>query len=1171
MAEKLTKQQLQAVTDRGGKLLVSAAAGSGKTKVLVDRLLSYITDEKTPANLDDFLIITYTKAAAAELRGKIAAKLSEKIAEDPTNRHLQNQMQRLYLSKISTVHAFCGEIIRENAHLLDVSADFRVAEEDECLELQVRVMEEILEDAYANIGENSDFQALVDSQGFGRDDRQIPEIVLKVYQSAKCHLNPDAWLDWCLDNAEVDGLTDASETVWGKYIIDDLTETLQLHIDAMKNCIRLASAVPDLGKPVALFQDVIAQLENLCSVHTWDHIVKNSQVQFGTLTFPRKCDQTVLIEQMKAVRNACKDTVQKKLRAFRVDSKQVLSDLDRCKASVRGLIELTRKFTRVYDRRKRGKKILDFGDLEHLTLDLLLGKSRNSPTSLAFEIGDRFREIMVDEYQDSNEIQDAIFSALTERKQNCFMVGDVKQSIYQFRLADPSIFLEKYHRYSPVTEAEPGKGRKVLLTKNFRSAGAVIEAVNDVFSDCMSQKVGGLDYGDDESLNEGIPHTHINEPEVELHCLCVDKDTYAEESAFTADRICQLLDGTHMIRDKDTLRPIKPEDIVILLRSPGSVGGEFRYALEQRGLRCITDNGIDLLQTEEISTLRSILQIISNPLQDIPLIAALSSRIFGFTADDLARIRGENSGAYVYYSLQKDRDEKTKNFLKLLEELRSEARISSLAALVDTVITKTNMHSIYAAMPDGDIIIENLQSFVQMIAGYEASGERDLDQFLEHLDSMDSRGLAAANNQSSAGAITIMSIHKSKGLEFPVVFLCGLSRSFNTDSTRGQILCEKELGLGLSCLDMKTRVRYPSIAKRAIALKILSDGISEELRVLYVAMTRARDRLIMTYSAKNMERDISQIVMRMGMSDPLLLTSGADCFGDWVLMSALKRTEAGTLSQLCGYVDSSKVSDHPWLVQLDSFTVTEDTETAPDVIGSSDPVDIDRILNGIQFVYPHLYAVSLPSKQTATQMKGRIKDYEAAEGTYESHKTFRNWRKPGFAEVDGPDGKSVGNAMHKVMQYIRYPECYDQISTSKEIARLLAESYISQQEWELIDPEHIYRFFSTQLGEKLRLSKEVLREFKFSVLVDSSEFFDGAYDDQILLQGVVDCALIEEDGITILDFKTDRIMDRSMDAAVEKHRMQVEIYARAMSRIFSKPIKGKYLYFFSCDKLTRID
>lgn len=1169
MAEKLTEQQRQAVTDRGGKLLVSAAAGSGKTKVLVDRLLSYIMDKQNPANLDDFLIITYTKAAAAELRGKIAAKLSEKIAEDPTNRHLQNQMQRLYLSKISTVHAFCGDIIRENAHLLDISADFRIAEEDECLEIQSRVLTDILEDAYGHITDNEDLRALVDSQGFGRDDRQIPEIILKVYQSAKCHLNPDAWLDWCLENTDVSELGDAGETAWGRYIIDDFVSAVNLHIDAMENCVRYASAIPDLVKPVALFQDIISQLRKLCSGDSWDYIVHHRDVQFGTLTFPRKCEETVLIEQMKAVRNACKEAVQKKLRAFQIDSNQVLADLEQCKRPVRGLVEITRRFMQAYDKRKRGSRVLDFGDLEHLTLDLLLGKKRSGPTVIAREIGNKFREVMVDEYQDTNEIQDAIFGAITQAKQNCFMVGDVKQSIYQFRLADPSIFLDKYQRYSPVTDAEPGKGRKVLLSKNFRSGGAVIEAVNAVFSDCMSQKVGGLDYGDDEALYEGIPHTAIEEAEIELHCINVDKDTYAEESAFTADRICQLLDGTHMIRDKDTLRPIRPEDIVILLRSPGSVGGEFRYALEQRGLQCVTDNGVDLLQTEEVSTLRAILQIISNPLQDIPLIAALSSRVFGFTADDLAQIRGENPGSYVFYSLQRHKSEKTEIFLSLLDSLRAEARISGLTGLVDTVIMKTDMYSIYAAMPDGDVKIENLQAFVQMTAGYEKIGERHLDQFLEHLDSLDKRGLTVQSKNSSAGAITIMSIHKSKGLEFPVVFLCGLSRTFNTDSTRGQILCDKTLGLGLTCLDINNRVRYPSVAKRAIALKMLSDGVSEELRVLYVAMTRARDRLIMTYAARNIDRDVSRIAMQMEMSAPLLLTSSADCFGDWVLLSALKRTEAGALSGLCGYSNASRVSVYPWSIQLNNVFDGDGIVPATEEESIGKCQDIDKIIDSLEFSYPYKGAVSVPSKQTATQMKGRLKDYEAAEGTRGYCRNLRSWRKPRFIE-DSLDGKKVGNVMHKVMEHICYQKCRDIASVRSEIERMEKESYITQQEAELVDADQILTFFTTEVGRKLRLCKEVLREFKFSVLVDASEYFDGVVDDKILMQGVIDCAMIEDDGLTIIDFKTDRIADDLVESAVESHHLQVEIYAKALSRIFQKPIKAKYLYFFSCDALAEV-
>lgn len=503
MAEKLTPQQRQAVENQGGKLLVSAAAGSGKTKVLVDRLMRYIQNVNDPANIDDFLIITYTKAAAAELRGKIAAKLSELIAADPTNRHLQQQMQRLYLAKISTVHGFCTDILRQYAYRLDISSDFRVADESECTELQLKALEQTLEDAYENAENDADFRALIDSQGLGRDDKMIPQIVLKVYTSAKCHLNPEKWLSWCVDNATAH-VTGAEETPWGAYLIADLKSYLALQINAMEHCATAASAADGMEKPAALLSATVEKLRCLEKCKTWDEIIEHKDIQYGTLTFSKKCTDLQLIDQIKAVRTACKEGLNKRLRNFVDNSEQVLSDISQSTAAARGLVALVQAYERSYSRLKKNRSIVDFSDLEHYTLDLLLGKQRNAATIIATEVGAQFREIMVDEYQDSNEIQDAIFGALTVKKQNCFMVGDVKQSIYQFRLADPGIFIEKYNTYMAAEMAKPGEGRRVLLNHNFRSSAGVIEAVNDVFCRCMSPEVGGLDYGEEELLREGI-------------------------------------------------------------------------------------------------------------------------------------------------------------------------------------------------------------------------------------------------------------------------------------------------------------------------------------------------------------------------------------------------------------------------------------------------------------------------------------------------------------------------------------------------------------------------------------------------------------------------------------------------------------------------------------------
>lgn len=1165
MAEKLTVEQQQAVENQGGKLLVSAAAGSGKTKVLVDRLMRYIKDPNDPANIDDFLIITYTKAAATELRGKIAAKLSELIAQEPANRHLQQQLQRLYLAKISTVHGFCADILRQYAYRLDISSDFRVAEESECAELQLKAIEQTLDDAYENADNDEDFRALIDSQGLGRDDKLIPQILLKVYSSAKCHSNPEGWLNWCVNGVPTD-VTGAEETPWGAYLIADLKSYLALQIKAMDRCASAAKKSDGMEKPAALLSATADQLRRLSNCKTWDEIVENKNIQYGTLAFSKKCTDLQLIDQIKAVRNACKEGLAKRLRSFADSSEQVLSDIFAAASATRGLVELVRNFDVRYTKLKRNRGIVDFADLEHYALDLFLGKQRTTTTAVAAEVGAQFREIMVDEYQDSNEIQDAIFGALTEKKQNCFMVGDVKQSIYQFRLADPSIFIDKYNTYTSVDNAKEREGRKVLLNHNFRSSAGVIEGVNDVFAHCMSQEVGGLDYGEAEILREGIPHISIEEPEVSLYGVEVENDTYAEEAAFVADKICELLDDTHYVRNGEKLRTITPDDIVILLRSPGSIGEAFRFALQNRGIRCVASDQSDLLQTEEIGAIRSVLQIIDNPLQDIPLAAALTSPVFGYTAEDLALLRSRNKDEDIYTLLTKATDEKSCKFVRLLTELRQIARFSGVTELISAVYSRTKLLSIYSAKPDGAERINNLQTFFQIASDYENTGPKDLSRFLEYLSALEEKG-HAVTAQQAAGGVTIMSIHKSKGLEFPVVFLCGLSRGFNQESIRGQVLCDKDLGLGLSCVDTKLRVRYPSLAKQAISAKILREGVSEELRVLYVAMTRARDRLIMTYADKKLTDTLQDIAMRLDMTDRKLLSAEVGCPGEWILQTALTRTEAGAFFELGGHPDCANVRERTWeiaVVQGAECCGRSVAETEEHTHISCDVIEKLRV--DINFQYRHCGATKIPSKLTATQLKGRSLDTEVADGCDKAAAV--TYRKPG--PVVKRDGRSYGNATHSAMQYISFDKCNNVAEVQEELERIVSESRITQEQADMVDCEKIVSFFATPIGTKLKQEKNILREYKFSVLEDAAKFYPDAEGEQILFQGVVDCAILENDGITVLDFKTDYVTEETLENVAEKYRSQVSSYAGALSRIYRKPIKSAKLYFFTLDQFVDI-
>ena len=1168
MAEKLTPQQAQAVHDRGGRLLVSAAAGSGKTKVLVDRLMKYLTDPVEPASIDDFLIITYTKAAASELRGKIAAKLTERIAEDPANRHLQQQMQRLYLTKISTVHAFCSDLLRTYAYRMDLSADFRVADENECRELRQTVMEQFLDDAYENAMEDADFRAFVDTQGLGRNDSLVPELILKGYDSARCHLDPEGWLEQCVRSADAGDADDAAETVWGRYLMDDLFRWLDQQISALEQCAAEMTAADGFVKPCLLIGETLVQLRHIRASRTWDEVYSRKNVDFGRLIFSKKCSDPELADRVKAVRNACKKGFEKRIRSFADPSGRILEDLEGSSGALRGLVWLAREFGKSYDRMKRSRRVLDFGDLEHRTLDLLLGKRRSSPTAAAAEIGRQFREIMVDEYQDSNAVQDAIFSALTEQRQNLFMVGDVKQSIYQFRLADPGIFLKKYETYVPAAEAAAGQGRKVLLSRNFRSGGAVLEAANHVFRECMSPLVGGLVYGDEEALVEGIPHIPLGEPEVELHMVDVREETYPEEAEYVAQRISALLDGTHTVRQGDGLRPIMADDIVILLRSPGSTAPYFQAALARRGIRCDSGGGTDLLQTPEIQVLRALLQTVSNPRQDIPLIAVLVSPVFGFTADDLAAFRAAHRYSAVYDALLRSDAPKCREFVAVLEQLRREARMNTLAELLEKIFVLTNMDSIYAAMEGGEEKTANLHSFFRLASDFEQVSRRDLSQFLEHLDSLEEKGLPV-NGHQTAGAVTVMSIHKSKGLEFPVVFLSGLSREFNRESIRAQVLCDKELGLGLSCVDTANRIRYPSVAKKAIAVKTVADSVSEELRVLYVAMTRARDRLIMTYASRNPESELQDIAMRMDMGSRELLTADVVCPGEWVLYAALKRTEAGALHNLGGRPRKTVSNDFPWLIRVGTApeSVTEATGEMP--VEKKLPAGAAELLaEALGFRYGHAAATLAPSKQTATGRKDRFRDREAAEQAEEPKFIHRRWRKPTFRDRK-PDGVEFGTAIHGVMQYIRYDRCGTVESVKGELDRLVEENLLSREQTDGVDPARIANLFSTELGRKL-MSGQVLREFKFSILDGGSNYGPDLEGEKVLLQGVVDCAMIEDDGITVVDYKTDRVTEDTVEELIQRYRSQVTAYADAMARIYEKPVKGVYLYLFQLERFVEV-
>ena len=720
MADILTAEQQAAVENRGRSLLVSAAAGSGKTKVLVERLFSYV--ESGEANLDDFLIITYTRAAAAELRGKIAKVLGEKLQEDPLNAHLQRQLLRVYRADIKTVDAFCTALLRENCHLLREDArghalrpDFRVLDENEAQLLRERVLARTLDEFYETMRDGDGASLLADTLGAGRDDRALGALVLELHGKLQAQPYMDRWLA-SQEQLWHDLPPRVEDTVYGTLLLS-MVRRKALHCAALLRgaAEEMTSDAALADKYAPLFLGVAEQFALLAASaeEDWDAAAKR-RVDFPRLTAVRKCGDEALKAKMQGVWNGCKKTAKGFDEVFSVTSAEAMEDLRAMTPAMLALLKLTADFSRAYQEEKRRRNAADFSDQEHEAIDLLLGAD-GQPTDLARTVSQRYREIMVDEYQDTNEVQNCIFSAISREGKNLFTVGDVKQSIYRFRLADPRIFLDHYLRYPHAADAAEGESAKLLLSKNFRSRDTVLDAANFVFRNVLSREMGELDYGEDESLHVGASYPENPDCCTEFHFVemsAQESDTEKlraarAEASFVADYIQRLIAGGFTVQDDKTHEPrtVREEDIVILMRSPGMTAGVYQAALQKRGIACDAGAGGDLLQTAEVEILLQLLQIIDNPRRDIPLAAAMASPVFGFAPEELARIRAVDKSADLYTCIcaQPEPTAHLQRFTAWLTAMRQQSRLVDVPELLQTVIRTSGLEDVFAALPDADL------------------------------------------------------------------------------------------------------------------------------------------------------------------------------------------------------------------------------------------------------------------------------------------------------------------------------------------------------------------------------------------------------------------------------------------------------------------------------------
>jgi len=1188
MAEKLTNEQQAAVDSRERSLLVSAAAGSGKTKVLVERLFSYV--EREGANLDDFLIITYTRAAASELRGKIAKALNERMERDPGNYHLRQQMLRVYRADIKTVDAFCTSLLRENCHLLGEDArghalrpDFRVLDENEAEVLRGRVLARTLEDFYDHL--TSGGTLLADTLGAGRDDSALEQLVLELHAKLQAQPYEDKWLDaqrafWRAVPEKIE------DTPYGKILLNEVGRKARHCKSLLQRAAQEMCANDALNQKYApAFLDASYQLEALEGkiAQGWD-AARGVTIAFPRLAAVKDSDGGEMKARMKGLWDNCKETVKGFAELFAASSDEAVEDLRTMAPAMLALIDLTADFSRRYNEEKRRRNAADFSDQEHEAIRLLVAEN-DEPTELAALVSTRYREIMVDEYQDTNEVQNRIFDAISCKGENLFKVGDVKQSIYRFRLADPRIFLQHYNTWPPLAAADEHESAKLLLSRNFRSRKEVLEATNFVFRNVLSREMGELDYGEDEMLRPGASYAESSVCGAEFHLLDLPTQTGEHrvraseaEAAFVADYIHNMLSSKFPVQDDKTreLRPVREEDIVILMRSPSTRLLDYRRALESRGIRCAADADEDFFASMEIAVLFSFLQVIDNPRQDVPLIAVLRSPLFGFVPDELAALRSQQRTGDFYDALLLSEDGHSKAFLAVLRSLRDSAAHLSVRELLSEIYRKCNVLGVFGAMHRGAERKENLLAFLELSEDFARAGRQGLFDFVRTLREQLASGEAAAMQTTHASSgVRIMSIHKSKGLEFPVVILSDLARRFSNMDFQSSVLVHPQLGLGPVCVDARRHIQYPTIARQALERTLRREAKAEELRVLYVAMTRAKEKLVMVHTQANAGGRVADL---MALSDCPVLPEAVDsgkCMGDWIMLPLLQRSEAGALRAFAGQNSEGRffAEETPWTVCVHDglqFAAPAQQSDAAAEERAPQREELPADFAALSYRYPYAEQTAFPAKLTATQLKGRAIDEEISENTTLPPR-LRNLCKPKFlAGKTALTGAERGTALHLVMQDLDFFCEPNEQSVRAQIEAMRAQRKLTEEQAKAADVHAIVRFLRSDLGARIRKSKQVEREYRFSLLRPVRDFSSLDADDSVLLQGVVDCFFEEDGELVVVDFKTDHVSRAQLDERAEHYRPQLEVYSMALTRVVGKKVKEKVLYFFSAGEEMRL-
>lgn len=1181
MEVKWTTDQQHAIECCKGSVLVSAAAGSGKTTVLVERVIRRLTDEDNPCSAEDLLIVTFTRAATAQMREKIGAAILKRLSEDPTDRHLRRQYMLLPFAKICTIDSFCNDLVRENFHALGISPDYSLLDNETAVIMKNDVCEAMLERAYEEDSYGS-FSGLSDMMSSGSSDEDFAKLIIKMYDISTAYPFPDLWLDSLIEEYSQ---PDINKSCWGgiikKYVCDMLDYCVSSSNDMMA-AMESDSIVADAyGAAVQSDINMYAELREKVN-RDWDEALEafNTVKYMGLGRVPKGYESETKNAVMTA-RKKLKELLKKVPNIMCVSSGEHSEDVRLMRGPVTKLIELVKQFGREYSAEKDKMNSADFSDILHRALNLLAvsdGRDGYIKTDLARELSSHYVEILVDEYQDINEAQDMIFKAISADENNLFTVGDVKQSIYRFRQAMPEIFLR---RRSTTHSFESGKyPLGITLGSNFRSRVGVTSCVNYIFRQLMSTEAGELEYDDSEALNAAAKYPERDTPDCELHVV-TDKGNRADTLEAQARYVARYIDrtvreGKTLVTKGGALHPASYGDFCILLRTAKNVSSVYANALSERGIPVFSPETGGFFEAAEISFILSLLRVLDNPVQDIPLAAVMLSPLFGFSAGELADIRasakerleaGETEPLYRSVAASADEgDEKAAAFLKKIESLRRLSLTLSAGELVRRVCEETGFDAIAGAMPDGERRRLNVGLLCDYAEKYEAAGNLGLSGFIRFIDKVarTSGDLAtAARPSENADIVRIMTVHQSKGLEFPICILADMQHAFNERDNTESVLISSSAGLGMKRRTEDGISVYDTASRRAAVITSERMGRSEEMRVLYVALTRAKENLVMVTSVPNPEKGLAKVAVECGIGEranPFAVLR-MNNFSDLVLTALMRHPAADELRKLSGV-------DVPiFLPEKDRFklkVVVSDsesfmTESANEQKIAAKPVFFDEVCERLDYSDPRSVLSSVPAKRAASDgsERGINREYFASS-------------RPAFMSSGGLTPAQRGTATHKFMQFSDYAAARADIES--ELARLVDGGFLSEDEGKAVNIGAAKRFFMSPLAERIFASDNVMREKKFAALFPAKFFYPEltgeAAEEKIVVQGIADCVFVEDGELVIVDYKTDTGVDA--EALLDRYSAQLGIYREALSQALGMPVKETLLYSFFMNSTVKV-